>query len=288
MSGRPRWFLPIALAIAVLCASACGTGGAGLARQYEYQEDVYLALDGSATLIVNASLPALVALKGLDLPVDSRTRIQRDQVRSVFASPHAEVTRVSRPWRRKGRRFIQVRLEIPDVSRLIQHPAFSDTVYALTFSEGRSILTGTVGGSPREPVPEARWDGSELVAFKLHLPSRIHFHNVRDLETNETGGVERGNILRFEQRLSDRLAGVPVEIRVEMDQESILQRTLWLFAGAFGGAMLLLVSLIWWTVRRGRSRTPSVLPSAAVGKNLPADSASPLVRGSQSSPPRPR
>ena len=31
------------------------------------EEDLYLALDGSATLVVNASIPALVALRGLDL-----------------------------------------------------------------------------------------------------------------------------------------------------------------------------------------------------------------------------
>ena len=247
---------PIALlAIATLLVSACERGGAGIARQYEYQEDIHLSLDGSATIVVNASLPALVALKGMDLPVDSRTRIDRDEVRRSFDSPVYAVTRVSRPWRRKGRRFIQVRIEVPDVAQLSRSPVFAESAYALIRDDGRTMFRGTIGGSARERVPEARWDGSELVAFKLHLPSRIHFHNVRDLETSETEGVERGNILRFEQRLSDRLVGMPLEMRVEMDEQSILYRTLWLFAGAFSGAMLLLVSLIWWTVRRGRSRS---------------------------------
>jgi hypothetical protein len=91
-----------------------------------------------------------------------------------------------------------------------------------------------------------------MVAFKLHLPSRIFYHNVRDIETNQTGEVERGNIVRWEQRLSDRLAGVPVAMEVRMDSESILNRTLWLFAGAFGAAMLMLAMAIWWVVRRGR------------------------------------
>jgi hypothetical protein len=36
-----------------------------------------------------------------------------------------------------------------------------------------------------------------------------------------------------------------------MDGESILHRTLWLFAGAFASAVLLLVALIWWTMRKG-------------------------------------
>jgi hypothetical protein len=253
-----RWRLVLstaAVAIVLLSVAGCEGGGGGLARQYEYQEDIYLSLDGSATIVVNASLPALVALKGVDLPVDYRTRINREEVRRTFGSPYNDVTRVSRPWRRKGRRFIQVRIEVPDVAQLSRSDVFSDTAYLLTLQDGRTTLRGTIAGGAHEPVPEVRWDGSELVAFKLHLPSRIHSHNVRDLQTGETAGVERGNILRFEQRLTDRLAGTPVEMRVEMDDASILHRTLWLFAGAFGSAMLLLAGLIWWTVHRGRSRS---------------------------------
>ncbi|MBW8863097.1 MAG: hypothetical protein JF601_12145, partial [Acidobacteria bacterium] len=45
-----------------LCASACG--GSSLFRQYEYEEDVYLALDGTATVYVNSSIAALNALRG--------------------------------------------------------------------------------------------------------------------------------------------------------------------------------------------------------------------------------
>lgn len=241
-------------ALAPVLASACGSGaGGGFARQYEYQEDVYLRVDGSATIVVNASLPALVALKGLGLPVEARTRVNRDAVRQAFGSEYGSVTRVSRPWRRKGRRFIQVRVEVPQLAELSRNPAFDEARYELRAAEGRTIFRGTIDGEAREAVPEARWDGSELVAFKIHLPSRVHFHNVRDLETRQPGDVERGNILRWEQRLDDRLAGVPIEMQVEMDEASILYRTLWLFGGAFGGAMLLLGGLIWWTIRRGRS-----------------------------------
>jgi hypothetical protein len=37
-----------------------------------------------------------------------------------------------------------------------------------------------------------------------------------------------------------------------MESQSILYRTLWLFAGAFLAAITVLVLLIWWFVRRGR------------------------------------
>jgi hypothetical protein len=39
-----------------------------------------------------------------------------------------------------------------------------------------------------------------------------------------------------------------------MDAESILYRTLWLFAGAFLAAVLVIVGLVWLTIRRARRR----------------------------------
>ncbi|MBI2221105.1 MAG: hypothetical protein HYU53_07835 [Acidobacteria bacterium] len=259
---RTRRAAPIALVIACLVLLVAAStidcaGGAGrrFGRQYEYEEDVTLSLDGSAVVTINASIPALVALHGMALPVNSRTRIDRDDVRAQIESPVYDVTRVSRTWRRRGRRFIQIRLDVPDVRRLPEAPLFDRARYDLATREGGSVFRQRVGGGKRAGVPEANWDGSELVAFKLHLPSRIFHHNVRDIETRQTGEVERGNIVRWEQRLSDRLAGVPVEMEVRMDSESILNRTLWLFAGAFGAAMFALAMAIWWVVRRGRGRS---------------------------------
>lgn len=244
----------LVLLCAVALTAACGgTGSVGrLARQYEYEQDVTLSLDGSAEIIINSSIPALVALHRFSLPLDSRVRLDRNEVRHAFESPVTDVTRVSRPWRRQGRRFIQVRLKVDDVRQLSKAPAFAWGRYELMTQNQRATYKERIEGQKRGALPEARWDGSELVAFKLHLPSRIFFHNARDLETKQTGSVERGNILRWEQRLSDRLAGVPIDMEVRMDNESILYRTLWLFAGAFAAAMVVLVTLVWWTIRRGR------------------------------------
>ena len=54
------------------------------------------------------------------------------------------------------------------------------------------------------------WDGSEVVAFRVHFPSRILDHNARDLEKDVPSEIARGNILAWEQKLSDRLDGQPV------------------------------------------------------------------------------
>ena len=246
---------PVVLGFVITVALACGgPGGRSLARQYEYEQDVTLDLDGSAEIIVNASIPALVALHGFSLPLDARARLDREDVRRAFESAVTDVTRVSRPWRRHGRRFIQVRLRVHDIRELSKAPPFSSSTYELTSQDGRAVFRQHVAGPKRAAVPQARWDGTELVAFKLHLPSRIYYQNVRDLDTKQPGSTERGNIVRWEQRLSDRLNGVPIDMEVRMDNQSILYRTLWLFAGAFVAAMILLVSLIWWTVRRGRKK----------------------------------
>ena len=64
---RAKW--PAAIAILLLAGAAFWFRSSltdVFGKQYEYEEDLTIALDGSATLTVNASIPALVALRGLD------------------------------------------------------------------------------------------------------------------------------------------------------------------------------------------------------------------------------
>ena len=104
------------------------------------------------------------------------------------------------------------------------------------------------------------WTGDEVVAFRLHLPSRIQYQNSRTLDTNRPRSAARGNILTWEQRLTDRLDGKPIAweqgvpgvMAVRMDSQSILYRTLYLFAIAFLAAVAVLGLLIWLTMRKGR------------------------------------
>ena len=244
-----------AIVVAVVSmAAAASCGGGILGKQYEYEEDLRLDIDGSATLVVNSSLPALAALRGLPVPTDPSARFDSSAIRALFDTPVTHVTRVSRPWRRNGRRFVQVRMDVPDVRRLSEAPAFSWSKYEFGQEDGRHVFRQTVGPSALKPGTLANygWNGSEIVAFRLHLPSRILHHTARDLETNEPSEASRGNILAWEQHLADRLDGQPVNVLVQMESQSILYRTLWLFGGAFAAAVLVLVLLIWWTMSRGK------------------------------------
>lgn len=241
---------------ALAVSGACHSGLFG--KQYEYEEDLFLSLDGTATLVVNASIPALVALRGLDLDPDPASKVDTQKIRAAYTSPVAEVTRVSPPWRRAGRRFVQIRLAVKDVRRLHEMPALAWSRYRLAPENGHHVYEQTVGASALRPgtLRSVGWNGSEIVAFRLHLPSRIIWHNARDLATGQPRGAARGNILAWEQHLADRLDGTPVDIRVEMDSQSILHRTLWLFGGAFAAALVVLSLLIWMTARKGAGDAP--------------------------------
>jgi hypothetical protein len=250
----------IRLAASVLAAlsilSSTGCGGGIFGKQYEYEEDLSLAIDGSATLVVNSSLPALVALRGLAIPTDPSARFEPNDIRALFDTPVTRVRRVSRPWRRKGRRFVQVRIDVPDVRRLAEAVPFAWSKYEFGPESGHYVYRQTVGASAMKPGSLANygWDGSEVVAFRLHLPSRILHHTARDVETNQPSEASRGNILAWEQHLADRLEGQPVNLLVEMESQSILHRTLWLFGGAFVSAVLVLALLIWWAMSRGKDQ----------------------------------
>jgi hypothetical protein len=252
MSLFARAVLLTILGCVAVATTACKGGILG--KQYEYEEDLYLSLDGSATLVVNSSLPALVALRGIDIDTNPSARIDLNKIRAAYQSPVSEVTRVSPPWRRAGRRFVQVRLNVKDVRQLNEAAPFAWSRYTLAVTDGHHVFEQTVGASAFKPgtLKNVGWNGSELVAFRLHLPSRILWHNSRDLDTNEPAGTKRGNILAWEQHLADRLDGSPVDIIVKLDSQSILHRTLWLFAGAFTAAVAVLALLIWLTMRKGR------------------------------------
>ena len=85
--------LVLACVAAALLLVACSRGP--FKPRYEYEEELTLALDGTATLNVNASVPALVALRGAPLTTDPQARLDRTRVRELFAGPGVDVASVS-------------------------------------------------------------------------------------------------------------------------------------------------------------------------------------------------
>jgi hypothetical protein len=237
-----RICLVAALAFVAAAAVGCAPGG-GPFRQYEYEEDMHLALDGSATVYVNASLPALDALRGASFNVAPGAQINRGEIRAFFDTPFTHVAQINTS-RRRGRRFVHVRVEVDDIGRLGESRPFSWSTYQFRRDGNLFIYRQSVGGAANKAVGDVGWTGGELVAFRLHLPSKIRYHNAGP------GNYRRGNILVWEETLADRLRGEPLLLEGRMDTESILYTTLWLFGLTFGAVALTFAAVIWWVVRR--------------------------------------
>jgi hypothetical protein len=234
-----------ALAAVVLAALAATSCRSAFRPKYEYDEDVTLALDGTAVVYLNASVAALAALRGMDLDADPRARLDLAKVRSLFESPVTRVVNATAS-RRDGRRYVHLRIEVSDIRRLGEAAPFAWSTYRLDRRDGLVEFRQNVGAAAGRTVGDVGWRGDELVAFRLHLPSRVPFHNSPSRE------IQRGNIIVWDQPLTARLKGEPIAIDVQMESQSILVRTLSLF-----GLMILLAALtfaaaIWWVWKKGK------------------------------------
>jgi hypothetical protein len=239
-----------------LVATACSSGG--LFRQYEYEEEIYLSLDGSATVYVNSSLAAINALHGASFNTSAAAPIDRAKVREFYTSPATRVVTTPTTSRRGGRRFVHVRLDVPDVRKLGEAAPFSWSTYTFSRDGDLYLFRQRIKAPPTSAmknVGNVGWTGKERVAFRLHLPSEIVYHNA--------GSKQRGNILVWEQPLADRLHGEPLVpgpnplLDARMKTQSILYHTLWLFGTTFGVVAVMFVLLIWWILRRGTAAGPS-------------------------------
>lgn len=242
---RARRLVLAATVLAAVGAASCR--GGGLAKQYEYEEDIHLSLDGSATVYINASLPALANLRGLALDLRPNARFDKAVVRKYYDTADSEVVRIS-SWRRFGRRFTSVRLRVRDIRALSTSAPLSWSTYGLTERDGLVVYRQVLGAAAGQDVGNVGWKGNELIAIRLHLPARIRYHNAGK------DNLKRGNILVWEQALAARQTGSPLEIEARMDRQSILFSTLKLFAMSGAIALTVFALIVAWVVRKGRGR----------------------------------
>jgi hypothetical protein len=250
---RSRWLWRRAVAV---CASLWLLVGAGCSTipipgftQYEYDETVELSLDGSAIVFVNASIPALIALHGLDLNPDPHVRFDRSTIRELYSAPGVMVRRVSSS-RRNGRRYVHVTLEADSINRLSLVKPLSWSTYRLTRTADEYVYVQHVNDVARRQVPGVAWTGREMIAFRVHLPSRVTFHNAGQ------HNLRRGNVLVWEGSLADRLAAKPAQFEARMETQSILYTTLWIFVLTFLSAVATLGCIVWLVQRQGRKAAP--------------------------------
>ena len=229
-----------ALVCMTAIAAACGTGG--LFRQYEYEEDIYLSLDGTATVYVNGSVAALDALLGTSFDINPNAVVDRAKILAFYSTPVTRVTSVNTS-RRSNRRFVHVRLDVDDVRKLGEATPFEWSSYEFILDGNLYAYRQRVGPAAGKDVGGVGWTGRELAAFRLHLPSKVVSQN--------TDKPRRGNILVWEQLLDDRRRSVPLTLEARIETQSILYRTLWLFGGTFAAVAIMFGLVICWILRKG-------------------------------------
>ena len=231
----------LALVLATVIWSACGPSD--LFRQYQYEEEIYLSLDGSATVYVNSSVPALNALRGTSIDVPPDGTIDLAQVSALYETAVTHVIRVTQS-RRASRWFVHVRLDVADVRRLGEAAPFAWSAYRFNRDGNLFVYRQTIQAAAGKEVGHVGWTGQEMVAFRLHLPSKIRYHNAT------LDNPKRGNIVVWEQRLDQRRQGKPLTLDARMDPESILYWTLQLFGATVAAVAATFGVVIWWILRR--------------------------------------
>lgn len=247
----------------MVAAAACG-GGADFFKQYEYEEETYLSLDGTATLYVNSSVSALNALRGSNFDTRPDAALDKGTISAFFTGPGVRVTRVTFS-RRNDRNYLHVRMSVDDVRRLQEARPFAWSTYSFNQDANLMYYRQTVGAAAGGTAGLA-WHGDEIVAFRIHIPSKVPYHNAG------ADNLKRGNILVWEQPLAARLAGAPLEIDARMETQSILYRTLALFGITIVIVAIMFAGMLWWVIRvKGRQ----ALASGRVGQASPIDRGSP-------------
>jgi hypothetical protein len=204
--------------------------------RYEYQEDLYLEVDGSGEIRVSCSKDIFTLLYGTDEQLDDAG------LADFWESPELQVVSVSRS-RRQGRDFLFIRSRFEDVNRLSDRTIFQGRRYQLEAGEESLTLTVNIQGG-RERNDKKRFPNGRF-RFRIHFPSPVRNHN------SETG-VERGNIITWEQPVVDHLEGEPFHIEARFDRRTVFSVTLTLLAIALGVVVLTVSASLYIVVRIGR------------------------------------
>ena len=127
-------------------------------------------------MYVNASIPAIDALRGAPFEADPHVRLDREAVRRFYTTPVTRVTAINES-RRSGRRFVHVRIDVDDIRRLGEALPFAWSTYDLHPDDERYVYRQSVGAPTGQPAVNPGWSGREVVAFRLHRPAGSEHHN---------------------------------------------------------------------------------------------------------------
>jgi hypothetical protein len=216
-----------ALCLLLLAASGCAT--------YEYEEELFLEIDGSGEIRMSGSAAAVAALHELD-------EATPENAKSLFEGEGVEILSTI-ATERERRRFVHVEARFSDWADLCRVPAFRGRGCRLA-KEEEGLALELSFPTPRSPAPEGL-DPQALLALRVHFPSTIRHHN-------SPGDIERGNILSWKRTLREHFAGRPLDLEVRFDRRTVLAAALWVMALALGFVLASIATALWVMVRKGR------------------------------------
>ncbi len=212
--------------VLLLAASGC--------TAYEYEEEVFLKVDGSGQIRMSGSTAALEALHGLD-------QATAESAKALFEGEGVEILSALETERER-RKFVHVQARFSDWERLCRLPAFRDRGCRLV--KGEDLALELSLPSPRAAAPQSL-DPQALLALRYHLPGTIRYHN-------STSDIERGNILSWKRTLREHFAGRPLDLAVRFDRRTILAATARVMGLALGLVLASIATALWLMVRKGR------------------------------------
>jgi hypothetical protein len=205
--------LPLLL---LLASAGCTT--------YEYEEEIFLEVDGSGRIRMSGSTAAVEALHG----------IRAEMAKSLF---EGIVVHSVRETERGGQMLVHVEASFTRWENLCQVPAFRGRACRFTRADTDRELELSIPSAPAAALV----DRAAPVAFRFHFPSAVRHHN-------SPNGIERGNIVSWKRAFD----GPPLDIRVRFDRRtllaeriSVMGKALFLVVASIGTALL-------WMRRKGR------------------------------------
>lgn len=215
-----------------LASTGCAT--------YEYEEEIFLEVDGSGRIRVSGSSEILTALHELDRTGASSTAAAMS---SRFDAPGLEIESV-RETERDGRRFVHVQGTFAAWNGLCRHPAFAERDCRLESTDDEALQL--LFGLPASPtsLPDGVDDDAPL-ALRFHFPSTVSYHN-------SPGGIERGNIIEWERTAAEHFGGADLVVEATFERRSVLATTVVVLGMAIAAVVLSVALALFLMVRKGR------------------------------------
>jgi hypothetical protein len=216
----------------LLCLLLVGVSGC---TTYEYEEEVFLDVDGSGEIRMSGSTTVVGALHELEEPDVERAK-------ALFEGEGVDVLSALETERDR-RKFVHVEARFSDWEELCRLPAFHGRRCRLTIGDEGLALELSLP-PPRGTAPEGL-DPQALLALRYHVPSTIRYHNSpRD--------IERGNILSWQRTIREHFAGRPLDVEVHFDRRTVLAAAVSVMGFALALVALSIGTTLLVMVRKGR------------------------------------